>query len=263
MAKVEGVALHSGANVTVHLHRDAGPLRFRRQGVEIEACVANLAGSDRATTLAAGGARVGLVEHLLAALRIAGYFGGVIVEVDGEELPILDGSAAAWTDAISALPPPDEPPAPLLLSRELTVEARGGSLATLTPGPEALECVIDFAHPAIGRQSWSGGPPDYRQLLDARTFGFMNEVEQLRSRGLARGGGLEHAIVFDDEGPVRPLRSADEPVRHKALDAIGDLSLLGRPLGGSLRIERGSHALHHQLMRRLTEAREEGAVARS
>lgn len=263
MAKVEGVALHSGAYVTVHLHRDAGPVRFRRHGVEIEACVANLAGSDRATTLAAAGARVGLVEHLLAALRVAGYFGGVVVEVDGEELPILDGSAVAWADAVSALPPPDAPPEPLVVSSELTVGSVGGSVAVLAPGPEALECVIDFPHPAIGRQRWAGGPGDYPELLDARTFGFMKEVEQLRSRGLARGGGLEHAIVFDDEGPVRPLRSADEPVRHKALDAIGDLSLLGRPLGGSLRIERGSHALHHQLMRRLTEAREQDAVARS
>lgn len=262
-ARVEGVALHSGARVAVRLFREGGPIRFRRRGVEITACLSNVAGADRATTLAAAGERVALVEHLLAALRVSGHFSGVVIEVDSDELPILDGSAEPWCEAIEALGRPDQPPPPLVVSKELTARLNG-STATLSPGPESLECSIDFDHPAIGRQRWSGDPGSYRELLAARTFGFLREADELIKRGLVRGAALEHAIVFADEGPLRPLRWVDEPVRHKALDALGDLSLLGRPLAGALRIERGSHALHHELMRRIIaagDALDEGSLA--
>lgn len=247
MPRIQGVALHSGANVTVDLFREDGPIRFRRRGVEIRACLSNVAGADRATTLAADGERVALVEHLLAALRVAGHHGGVLVEVDADELPILDGSAQPWYEAALALGAPEAAPEPLVVTKPLSV-TRGASTATLTPGPEHLSCEIDFDHPAIGAQSWSGAPESYPDLLGARTFGFMNEVAELRRRGLVKGAALERAIVFADEGPLRPLRWVDEPVRHKALDTLGDLSLLGRPLVGSLRVVRGSHALHHLLM---------------
>lgn len=253
MERVSGRAIHSGRIATVVLHRESGPLRFRRGGVDIAAELANVAGSDRATTLASGGASVSLVEHLLAALRVAGYFGGVLIEVDGDELPILDGSATEWSHAVARLPDPEPPPAPLVVREAVTV-ALAGSDATVIPGAERLEYEIDFAHPAVGRQRWAGGPQEYNDLLAARTFGFASELDELRRRGLALGAGLEHAIVFADEGPLRPLRSVDEPVRHKALDAIGDLSLLGRPIAGAVRIRRGSHALHHAIMRRLAAA---------
>lgn len=263
MAKVEGIGIHSGRRVSVWLHRAPGPIRFLSAGVEIPARVANVSDTARATTLAHAGASVTLVEHLLAALRIAGFFEGVLVEVAGSELPILDGSAGPWAEAVSQLGPPAAPPPPLTLSKRLVVE-RGGGRASAEPGTEALVCEIDFAHPAIGHQVWSGGPQNYGEVLDARTFGFLSELAGLRERGLALGATLEHAIVFADEGPVRPLRSADEPVRHKALDAIGDLSLLGRPLAGAVSIVRGSHALHHQLMIEVLELahgqRQAGAV---
>ncbi|HZW28996.1 MAG TPA: UDP-3-O-acyl-N-acetylglucosamine deacetylase, partial [Trueperaceae bacterium] len=118
-------------------------------------------------------------------------------------------------------------------------------------GEERLDVSIDFAHHAIGRQRWVGGPDDYHQLAAARTFGLLREAEALRARGLVRGASLEHAIVFADDGPLRPLRFPDEPVRHKALDAIGDLALLGRPLRAHVTLQRGSHSLHHALMSRL------------
>lgn len=263
MPKLEGVALHCGAHVTVEMFREAGPIRFRRRGVEIPARVANVASTDRATTLAAGGERIGLVEHLLAALRVAGHYSGVLIEVDADELPILDGSSLPWFEAVAELGAPDSAPPPLLVSRTVSVTS-GSSTATLEPGAESLTYQIDFAHPAIGAQTWSGGPGHYHDLLGARTFGFMNEVEELHRRGLAKGAALEHAIVFADEGPLRPLRWVDEPVRHKALDALGDLSLLGRPLVGSAHIVRGSHTLHHLLMKSLVAAEglsDEGPLA--
>ena len=254
MGAVTGVGLHSGETCRVVLHRDDGPLRFRRGRVEVEACVASVAGTDRAVTLARDGARVSLVEHLLAALRLRGFFAGVVVEASAEELPILDGSAAPWLEAVEALGAPPPPPEPLRVTAPVVV-ALGASEARAEPGEERLDVAIEFDHPAIGAQRWVGGPADYAGLAAARTFGLLSEADALRARGLVRGASLEHAIVFADDGPLRPLRFPDEPVRHKALDALGDLALLGRPLRAHVTLRRGSHALHHALMSSLLSTR--------
>ncbi len=245
---LEGVAIHSGVTSRVTLHREDGPLRFRRGRTIVPATIDNVVGAQRATSLGTDGAQVHLVEHLLAALRVAGFFEGVLVEVSCDELPILDGSAAPWAEPIAALGAPPPPPPPLTVDGALEVELNGG-YAAVTPGPESLSYSIDFRHPAIGQQSWAGGPDDYAALLDARTFGFLADWEALKARGLALGASERHAIVFDDDGPLRPLRHPDEPVRHKALDALGDLALLGRPLQARLELRRGSHALHHAVAR--------------
>src|SRR5690606_13486271 len=149
------------------------------------------------------------------------------------ELPILDGSAQPWLDAIAGLGPPPAAPEPLRLRRVVEVRV-GDSYARAEPGSPVLHCSIAFDHPAIGNQRWVGDHDDYRALAAARTFGFMSEAQALRSRGLALGAVLEHAIVFADDGPMSPLRFADEPVRHKALDAVGDLTLLGRPIAATV-----------------------------
>ncbi len=250
---VTGVGLHSGVTCRVTLHRDEGPLRFRRGRAEVAATVGNVAATDRAVTLAGDGARVALVEHLLAALRLRGFFAGVIVEASADELPILDGSAAPWLEAVDSLGAPPPPP-PALAPAESVEVSLGRSYARAEPGEERLDVSIEFAHPAIGAQRWSGGPEDYADLAAARTFGLLGEAEALRARGLVRGASLEHAIVFADDGPLRPLRFPDEPVRHKALDAIGDLALLGRPLRAHVTLQRGSHRLHHALMSLLLRA---------
>lgn len=263
MAKtVTGVGVHSGVTCSVRLHRAEGPLRFRRAGTLVDAHVSRVASTDRAVTLSADGERVSLVEHLLAALRISGFYQGVVIEASAEELPILDGSARPWLEAIAELGEPPPAPSALVPSAALKV-TRGASSARVEPGPEQLSCHIDFEHPAIGRQRWSGEPRSYPELLAARTFGLLAEAEALVGRGLARGASLEHAIVFGDDGPLRPLRFEDEPVRHKALDALGDLALLGRPLGATLQIERGSHALHHALMLALLKQTERTPAATS
>jgi UDP-3-O-[3-hydroxymyristoyl] N-acetylglucosamine deacetylase len=248
---LSGPTIHSGEMVTATLARTDGPISFVLDRTYIPATVANVVSTDRTTTLGAEGRTVSLVEHLLAALRMAGFYTGVTVTVSGSELPILDGSAQPWLEALTGLGDPPEPPEALRVSEVVEVRL-GDSFARVEPGPALLHCSVSFPHPAIGRQEWSGGPGSYTDLAAARTFGFMAEAEVLRSRGLALGAVLEHAIVFADDGPMSPLRFADEPVRHKALDAVGDLALLGRPIAASITIERGSHRLHHALMLALT-----------
>lgn len=247
---ITGVGIHSGERCRVTLHRYDGPLAFRRGAVDIPALLPNVIGWVRATSLGVGGARVQLVEHLLAALRIHGFFSGVLIEASADELPILDGSAEPWSAAIAELGDPPPPPPPLTLERSVEVSLKGG-VARLEPGEEELLYSIDFTHPAIGQQSWQGTAESYRELLAARTFGLLSEWETLRAHGLALGAAESHAIVFADDGPMRPLRFPNEPARHKALDAIGDLALLGRPLAAKVHLHRGSHALHHAVMRTL------------
>src|SRR5690606_18199401 len=251
-----------GLSATVRLTRRDGGIAFRRGAVEIPATCAYVGSTDRTTVLVKDGAAVGLVEHLLAALRVAGFYGGVLIESDRDELPILDGSAQPWYELLTELGPPPPAPPPLAVARRIEVR-HGAGRATAVPGPEWLDCAIDFAHPAIGAQAWRGGPGDYGQLLAARTFGLLAEAEYLKSRGLALGADLDRAIVFGDEGPLRPLRFPNEPVRHKALDALGDLALLGRPLAARVTIERGSHTLHHRLMSALCAATAAGDEAAS
>lgn len=248
---ITGTGIHSGSTCRVNLHRSQGPLAFRRGTTTLPAEVGAVVSTERCVVLGEGATRVAMVEHLLAALRICGFWSGVIVEVDGEELPILDGSALPWLEEISQLGPPPPAPPPLEPSRPLRVSI-GDSVAEAVPGPGEIDVNIDYSHPAIGRQRWRGGPDEWVELLDARTFGFMAEVEMLRAAGLASAASTENAIVFDDTGPLDgPLRYADEPVRHKALDLLGDLTLLGRPVAADLRVSRGSHRLHLNLMRQL------------
>ena len=250
--KVSGTAIHSGLTSTVTLHREEGPIRFRRGAGSVQAHVRNVTAAARATSLGANGVQVHMVEHLLAALAVRGFYSGVLIEVDNDELPILDGSAAPWLPAIDELGQPPAAPQPLRLAGPIEVRL-GEGVATLAPGPAILDCSIQFDHPAIGHQRVVLERARWHELLNARTFGMLSEWESLKSRGLALGASEEHAIVFGDVGPLRPLRHRDEPVRHKALDALGDLHLLARPLEARLTIVRGSHALHHETARQLMQ----------
>lgn len=259
MIALEGIGIHSGRRCRVTLHRIDGPVRFRRSGRDIPAAVDAIVDSRRATTLGADGARVGMVEHLLAALAARSLWSGVLIEASSDELPILDGSARAWYDAVADLPEPPAPPEALRPARSLRLTA-GEAWAELDPGGAQLCCGIHYDHPAIGEQRWCGGPARYPELVDARTFGLRSEEQALRARGLASGANLENVIVYDEEGPLVPLRAENEPVRHKALDALGDLFLFGRPLEARVSFWRGSHALHAALLRELLQATPEAAL---
>jgi UDP-3-O-[3-hydroxymyristoyl] N-acetylglucosamine deacetylase len=251
-ARVRGVGVHGGRPATVHLIRRDGPVRVRRAGREIAPRVEAVVATRGATVLGDGPARVATVEHLLAALHVRGIWAGLLIEVDGDELPILDGSSAPWDEALADLGPFPVAPAPLPPAAEAEARQDDGALARLGPGARRIEATVRFDHPAIGRQVWSGGPDAWPELLPARTFGFAAEAAALRAAGLARGAGPGNAIVFGDDGPLQPLRFPDEPVRHKALDALGDLYLVGRPFDGTLRVDRAGHDLHVRLVRMLS-----------
>lgn len=249
---VTGIGIHSGQRTTVTLHRTTEPLAFLVGQTIIPASYEFVSETRRATTLAMGGAEVHMVEHLLAALAIRGYYHGVLIEVDGPEIPILDGSAREWDELLAMFDAPSPPPAPIVLTAEHTVED-GASRIQAGPGTGEWCVQIDFPHPNIGQQRWCGNQESFPELLDARTFGFYNELTMLREHGLAHGASTDNVLVFTDDGTLNAPRGANEPVRHKALDFVGDLALLGRPVHGLGTVVRGSHALHHQFVRVLAK----------
>jgi len=260
MSEVRGRALHSGADCTVRFFRRDGPVAFRRAGTDIPARAGQVVSTERSTTLGQAGKTVGTVEHLLAALSIRGWWSGLLVEVSAAELPILDGSAAEWLATLDTLGPPPAAPLPFRPAGPVRVAAGGGSAAAL-PGSGRLSVRIDYPHPLIGVQEWSGTPMEYASLAAARTFGFLADMPELEKRGLARGATTDNCIVYDEQGTLGPAPAADEPVRHKALDALGDLYLLGRPLEADVRIACGSHALHLRLVTELAGTAPEGTSA--
>lgn len=256
----EGVGLHSG--VAVQLRLLPAPVgtgvRFVRvdlpQRPVIEARHSNIVDTSLATTLGVGSVKVATVEHLLAAIAGLGI-DNVRIELDGPEVPIMDGSAAPFVELIESagLREQDEPRTYLCLRRTVTVRD-GDKHATFAPGRRfRIECTIDFRHPLISDQHVTfdiGSRSFVREISKARTFGFVRDVEQLRKAGLAKGGSLSNAVVVDEFSILNPegLRFPDEFVRHKLLDAVGDMSLLGMPVIGVLTAYKTGHALNQKLV---------------
>jgi UDP-3-O-[3-hydroxymyristoyl] N-acetylglucosamine deacetylase len=262
---IEGVGLHSGHPVRAHFRpapADAGIVfvRLDRPDHPIPARLTSASTFDYATTLAVNGVSIGTVEHALSAAA-GEQLDNCRIEIEGPEVPILDGSSLPFVRLFHAagFERLDAPVRPLAISRPVSI-ARADRSIDYVPDGQALniEYEIDFDHPLVGRQQLSlcVRPEEYSaRIAPARTFGFAREVEQLRARGLARGGSLQNAVVLDDAGILSgPLRFRDEFVRHKVLDLIGDLALLGRPLFGRIRVRRGGHALHIEFARALAAA---------
>jgi UDP-3-O-[3-hydroxymyristoyl] N-acetylglucosamine deacetylase len=203
------------------------------------------------TALQLGGRRLATVEHLLAALAGTGVSQAEIW-VEGEEVPLLDGSALPWVEAIAeaGLSPAGERHGPSLPAEPLTVRQGQGFVTAFPAEQLRLAAAVEFPQAAIGRQLFSIELSPERfvaELAPARTFGFREQVEQLRAAGLIRGGGLDNALVCDGDHWLNPpLRFADEPVRHKLLDLLGDLALVGLPRA-QVFAYRGSHGLHTAL----------------
>jgi UDP-3-O-[3-hydroxymyristoyl] N-acetylglucosamine deacetylase len=270
-----GVGLHSGAQVTLTL-RPAPPdhgIVFHRVDLPgspaIPATAAHVVETSLATTLEKNGARVSTVEHLLAALSGVGI-DNLRVELDGPEVPILDGSAGPFLYLIKSagVRVQDAPKSFVVVKKSVTVRD-GDKEATLQPCDRLrIDCSIDFRHPLVPSQSLSldfSGRGFSRELARARTFGFLRDVERLKAAGLARGGSLENAIVVDEFSILNPegLRYPDEFVRHKALDALGDLALFGHPVIGLLRVSKSGHALHHRLVNRVLADATQYSVVRA
>ena len=273
-----GIGLHTGEPVQVTLYParpDTGVVFARTDlahPVEIPARPRSVAATAYHTTLGCGDATVGTVEHLLAALYSLGI-DNVRVEVDGPEIPVMDGSSASFVFLIRAAGIFDQSSERRRMRIRKRIEIRDGDRSIrIDPGRSLrVSYSVDYAHPAIGRQTLKGftlsGKSFEREICRARTFGFLHEVEALWRNGLARGANLDNAVVMDESRVLNRdgLRWSDEFVRHKVLDLIGDLALLGMPIEGHVFVERGGHALHQQLvseiLRRPEAWRIEGPVA--
>jgi UDP-3-O-[3-hydroxymyristoyl] N-acetylglucosamine deacetylase len=259
----EGVGLHTGAHAVVDvlpapagsgLTFDLADARTPGRRVRVPALAENVVDTSRATVIGRDGANVSTTEHLLSALFAMGVTNADI-RVDGREIPIADGSARSFVDAIAraGVEPQNEARAVLMLDEPFVVTSGDRTIAAL-PGPAfRVRFVADFPAP-IGAEYFDGEIDANRysqEIAGARTFGYLHEVEALRARGLALGGSLETAVVFAPDGPMQPLRWKNEVVRHKVLDLIGDFALLGAwPQCDVVAIKSG-HELHASATRAL------------
>jgi UDP-3-O-[3-hydroxymyristoyl] N-acetylglucosamine deacetylase len=266
-----GVGLHSGVNTQVRiLPSEAGSGRyFVRVDLPdlpiIPAQVTAVSHTVLSTQLGEGEVSVRTVEHLLAALSGMGV-DNARIEIDGPEVPLLDGSASVWTANIAQVGLVSQPvnnQIPLAVTEPLWIN-QGDAFVCALPAPETrFSYGIDFDLPAIGNQwhSWSltteleqASASFATEIAPARTFGLLHQIEHLQKTGLIKGGSLDNALVCGPEGWLNPpLRFANEPVRHKILDLVGDLSLLGTfPLAHFLAYK-ASHNLHIQLAQKILD----------
>jgi UDP-3-O-[3-hydroxymyristoyl] N-acetylglucosamine deacetylase len=252
----KGIGLHSGRSTRITIFpaaADAG-IVFRERGdrTRVPALVDSVVDSMNATTLGAGGTRIRMVEHLMAAL--AGLqIDNAGIEVAGGEVPAADGSSEPFVIALLgagrvALRTRRRP---VVVTRPVRVGDSSRWLQVMPSDDFRISYTLDHSHPAVGTQAYEYVPSEdafVHELAPARTYGFLRDVNALRDRGLALGGSLDNAIVIGEGGPLNPLRFRDEFVRHKVLDLIGDLALLGRPLIGHVSGHNGGHALNAELV---------------
>lgn len=262
-----GVGLHTGRS-TRAIVEPSGPgsgLVFRaHDGVTFPATAEYVVDTQRATVLGDRGTTISTVEHLLSALRGMGI-DNALIAVDGGEVPVMDGSAKTFADAIAAVGSVEqgEPRVVFRPERAMGFRDDDKTLAIIPSPSWRIKFTVVYP-PPIGTQYFEGEitPELYREeIAPARTFGYLHEVEALRARGLAQGGTLENALVFAPEGPMQELRWPNEPVRHKVLDMIGDFALLGMyPQCEAVALKSG-HKLHAAVMGELRSA--ERAEARA
>lgn len=258
----EGVGLHTGASVRMTLlpaPADTGVVFLRTDSgyAEIRAVAANRAATGYATTLGSNGTTVQTVEHLLGALAGLGI-DNAIIEIDGEEVPIMDGSARPFVKGIvdAGIVALDKVQPVLKIVKPLFVREDGKQLAIWPAETPSVSSFIDFDHPLLREQSVNVPVSEesfLREVSDARTFGFLRDEPTLRERGLAKGASLDNTIVLSDDGVLNRdgLRSHDEFVRHKVLDVIGDLALVGMPIIGHVVAHKPGHSLNAKMVTKL------------
>jgi UDP-3-O-[3-hydroxymyristoyl] N-acetylglucosamine deacetylase len=251
-----GVGLHTGeaADITIHPARQGMGICFDVEGTHIPATAEYASESQLATVVGRNGKQISTVEHVLSALFAYGVTDAEIA-VSGPEIPILDGSAKPYVDAIEAtgLRTFDEPRA-LFAPREAMEFREEDRVVIILPSSEfRVRFIGDYPEP-IGTHYFDAviTPEFYRtEVAGARTFAFLRDVEAMRARGLARGGSLDNALVYDEEGPMQTLQWPNEVVRHKVLDLIGDFALLGAwPQCEVIAIKSG-HAMHTRVINEL------------
>jgi UDP-3-O-[3-hydroxymyristoyl] N-acetylglucosamine deacetylase len=260
-----GAGLHTGENATVRiLPAPAGKgIIFRRvdlDNFELRADVASVARVAYATTLMSHGVWISTVEHLLSALYGCGI-DNAYVELDNFEIPILDGSALPFTEAIAAAGVVEQaqPRQYIQITKEFVLKDGGKTLGIYPSDTFSIQYDINFPHPLIGKQTLEVPLTNgnfAKAIAPARTFGFYSDIEKLQAAGLIRGGSLTNAIVLTETGMLNEveLRFKDEFVRHKILDLLGDFALIGQPVLGRLVADRAGHALHTRFVAELLES---------
>ncbi len=265
--KCTGIGLHSGEKVNLKI-KPAPPdtgIQFVRTDLPgspmIEAKFDNVIDTTLATTIGANGCRISTIEHLMAALYGLGI-DNAVVEVDGPEIPIMDGSAAPFVFLIktAGISQQDVGKRFLIIKKNFKIED-GNRSVYISPSKELkITYTIDFHHPLLRNQTYElrFSAKDFaREISRARTFGFLRDVETLKANGFAKGGSLDNAIVIDDFRILNEdgLRYEDEFVRHKILDFLGDLSIIGKPVIGHFEVEKSGHFLNQYMLKKLIKSR--------
>lgn len=253
-ASLEGTGLHSGKACRVSV-RPAPPnsgVVFVAGGVRIPAAPESVVDSNFATTIGGNGTRIQTVEHVLAAAAGLGI-DNLYVEVEGGEVPAADGSARPFVTLLIGAGRAQQgaPRRPIAVPYPIRVGSGGRFLHVVPAAVFQISYTLDHDHPAISTQVLCGSPTERSfvdELAPARTYGFLKDVGLMRKHGLARGGSLDNAVVVGKQGVINGLRFPDEFVRHKVLDLIGDLALLGRPLAAHVVGRNAGHALNLELV---------------
>ena len=256
-----GIGLHKGEPIQIALEpleANSGVLFYRSDvGLLVQALPHNVVNTQMATVIGNANYYISTIEHLLSAIYAYGI-DNVRVVLDGAEVPVMDGSSASFCMMLdeAGIRTLDATKHVLIIKKE--VEGHDGKkFAKVSPSLKpTYSFIIDFDHPSIGKQEYHfefSKKSFIEEISRARTFGFLRDVQMLRSKGLALGGSLDNAVVMDDKKILNPegLRFSNEFVRHKILDAIGDLSLLGAPFVGDYASYAGSHNLNHELTKEI------------
>jgi len=264
--EIVGIGLHKGVPVKMRLEPlddDMGIIFYRSdEAVSIELKPENVIDTKMATVIGKDNVVISTIEHLLSAIYAYGI-DNLRVVLDNDEIPILDGSSSGFCMLLDevGIKEQEKSKKAIMIKKEVEVKI-DNKFVRLKPSNHIIyDFSINFEHPAIGEQqfNFNYSVEEYKENISrARTFGFLHEVQYLRSIGLAQGGSLDNAIVLDDQKIINPegLRYDNEFVRHKILDAIGDMSLLGYTMIGEYNAHAGSHHLNHLLTKKLLESTE-------
>ena len=267
-----GIGLHTGEKVKINLRPapvNSG-IKFVRTDLkgrpEVEVGFNNVFDTTLATTIGTNGCKVSTIEHLMAA-----FFGlgidNAVVELDGPEVPIMDGSAAPFVFLIKSgdIREQKSPKQFIVIKKPFKVDDGNRSVSIYPSKELKITYMIDFQHPLLRNQEYEltfSGRDFVREISTARTFGFLKDVETLKKNGLARGGSLDNAVVIDDFRIINEdgLRFDDEFVRHKILDFIGDISIVGSPIIGHFVVKKSGHFLNQQMLKKLMESKKHWKV---
>lgn len=260
---ISGIGLHTGNTINMVLRpakAETGIIFERKEDNttrRIKACAQNVVDTRMATVIGDGKLRVSTIEHLMAAL-VACHIDNLIIQIDGPEVPIMDGSATPFIDKIlrTGVTRLEQSRKIISITKPIHLQEGDKRISIIPSRFLRISFDLDFNHPCIKRQSRSvklSQQSFCQDIAAARTFGFYEEVEYLKAQGLAKGGSLDNAVVIGADRILNPegLRFADEFVRHKILDTIGDFSLLGHSILGHIKSHKGGHDINHKMVEKI------------